>query len=86
MAENGRSAPGRGQLLTTLGLVAAVAVLATHHEGLPFWLGSLLGVAAVLGCLVCFDAPRGGWQWLLAVVGFCTSFLFAGQFLIALLT
>ncbi|MFI0215195.1 hypothetical protein [Streptomyces lydicus] len=48
--------------------------------------GSLLGVAAVLGCLVCFDAPRGGWQWLLAVVCFCTSFLFAGQFLIALLS
>ncbi|MEU5210798.1 hypothetical protein [Streptomyces sp. NPDC020742] len=84
MAEH-RPAPGTGQVLATLGLLGAVAVLARHHEGLPFWLGALLGVAAVLGYLVWFDSPRGFWQWLLAVLGFCAAFLFAGQFLISLL-
>ncbi|MFI0712788.1 hypothetical protein ACH4SK_19505 [Streptomyces inhibens] len=84
--ETKRPAPGTGQVLAVLGLLAAVAVLSTHHEGLPFWLGALTGVLAVLGYLVCFDSPRGIWQWLPAVVGFCAAFLFAGQFLISLLT
>ncbi|MCF3173646.1 MULTISPECIES: hypothetical protein [Streptomyces] len=84
--ETRRPAPGRGQIMAVLGLLAAVAILYTHHDGLPFWLGALTGVLAVLGHLVCFDAPRGIWQWLPAVVGFCASFLFAGQFLLTLLT
>ncbi|UKY51340.1 hypothetical protein [Streptomyces inhibens] len=84
--ETKRPAPGTGQVLAVLGLLAAVAVLSTHHEGLPFWLGALTGLLAVLGYLVCFDSPRGIWQWLPAVVGFCTAFLFAGQFLLSLLT
>ncbi|MEU8679883.1 hypothetical protein [Streptomyces sp. NPDC048611] len=79
-----RPAPGKGQLLAPLGLLAAVAVLSTHHDGLPFWLGALLGTVSVLGHLACFDSPRGLWQWLPATVGFCTAFLFAGQFLRAL--
>ncbi|MET7798508.1 hypothetical protein [Streptomyces decoyicus] len=83
--ENARPAPGKGQILAVLGLLAAVAILSTHHEGLPFWLGALTGVVAVLGYLVCFDSPRGIWQWFPAGVGFCAAFLFAGQFLIALL-
>ncbi|MFE1762672.1 hypothetical protein ACWDBF_03480 [Streptomyces angustmyceticus] len=80
-----RPAPGKGQILTVLGLLAAVAVLYGQHDGLPFWLGALTGVVSVLGYLVCFDSPRGIWQWLPAGVGFCAAFLFAGQFLVALL-
>ncbi|AWN28224.1 hypothetical protein [Streptomyces sp. NEAU-S7GS2] len=84
--ETRRPAPGTGALLAPLGLLAAVAILSTHRDGLTFWLGALLGMVAVLGYLACFDSPRGIWQWLPAVVGFCAAFLFAGQFLIALLT
>ncbi|GES31676.1 hypothetical protein AB0G60_11940 [Streptomyces angustmyceticus] len=80
-----RPAPGKGQILTVLGLLTAVAVLYGQHDGLPFWLGALTGVVSVLGYLVCFDSPRGIWQWLPAGVGFCAAFLFAGQFLVALL-
>lgn len=69
-----------------LGLLAAVAILSTHRDGLTFWLGALTGTVAVLGYLACFDSPRGIWQWLPAVVGFCAAFLFAGQLLTALLT
>ncbi|GAA2581153.1 hypothetical protein OHU45_18905 [Streptomyces tubercidicus] len=83
-AETRRPAPGTGQLLAPLGLLAAVAILSTHHDGLPFWLGALTGTVSVLGYLACFDSPRGIWQWLPALVGFCAAFLFAGQFLMAL--
>ncbi|MEV7465978.1 hypothetical protein AB0O20_05625 [Streptomyces kronopolitis] len=84
--ETRRPAPGRGQIMAVLGLLAAVAILYTRPDGLPFWLGALTGVLAVLGHLACFDAPRGPWQWLPALVGFCAAFLFTGQFLRALLS
>ncbi|MCZ1008865.1 hypothetical protein [Streptomyces lydicus] len=83
--ETVRPAPGKGQILAVLGLLAAVAILYGYHDGLPFWLGALTGVVAVLGYLVCFDSPRGVWQWLPAGVGFGAAFLFAWQFLLVVL-
>ncbi|MEU1817809.1 hypothetical protein ABZ543_21805 [Streptomyces roseifaciens] len=81
-----RRAVTPGQLVALGLLLAAIAALATWHDGSPFWVGSLVGMAGVAGYFVQFDTPRGFLQWLLAALGLCMTFMFGVQFLIGALT